>query len=272
MGKYWLFKDKPVDIGKMEPFIAAYNAAYYMGNPQIVPNAKQSSEFVEKQIDALLEGVRNGKRVLSFNDVIHILAWKFGRIDHKKSEKEKWFFYREDWECIEDKFIDRLIDEEKNKITVPRPKKGDKTAHFSIGSIAQFISKNFEVLHKESPKQFLSHKEIDIYGMGPVYKITLLYFVSGGRYPIYDRFAYKALLALGEGTNPGLNKRAPSLPEKSDTMLWNNYVEKLDNSYQKYIELMEIIFNKDYIEDRRIDRALWVYGHLFHDNMPAIKQ
>ena len=34
----------------------------------------------------------------------------------------------------------------------------------------------------------------------------------------------------------------------------------------EYINKLEDVFGKEYQNNRNIDRALWVYGHLFPDN------
>ena len=66
---------------------------------------------------------------------------------------------------------------------------------------------------------------------GSVYIINLIYFLSKGRFPIYDKFA----------------------PGKND-------IENVVNMYSEYLWLLEKLFHK-YSIDRITDRALWVYGH-----------
>ena len=109
----------------------------------------------------------------------------------------------------------------------------------------------------------------EVRGIGSVYLITMLYFVSGGEYPIYDQFAAMALDAIKNGKKPGSTIQIKDLPDKKS----KSFLNLLDNPnsvYSSYIknleELSELFYgNKDgYQNDRRLDRALWVYGHLFN--------
>ena len=79
-------------------------------------------------------------------------------------------------------------------------------------------------------------------GIGPVYLITLLYFISKGQYPIYDKFAHISLKMIEEKDC------------QFNSLIKDNYVTRLRN-----------IFGKAY-NDSNVDRALWVYSHLFNDN------
>ena len=56
------------------------------------------------------------------------------------------------------------------------------------------------------PEDFL---KINVYGVGPVYGITLLFFASKGKYPIYDRFANLSLKAIFEEKTPHYDKWYP---------------------------------------------------------------
>lgn len=104
---------------------------------------------------------------------------------------------------------------------------------------------------------FVLNHRVD--GIGPVYTITLLFFASKGTYPIYDRFADLALKAIKDNANP-LNA------SYSYTQLPDNFKKR----YNKYIEDLNIItadksiqFTGNTDESRKLDRALWVYGHMF---------
>lgn len=97
--------------------------------------------------------------------------------------------------------------------------------------------------------------------IGPVYIINALFFLTGGKAPIYDVFAHKAVKAL-------LLNIAPSEvylggnPGKND-------VDNVIAMYNEYMLMLKMVF-KDYFEQkkksemfisRELDRALWVYGH-----------
>jgi hypothetical protein len=95
-------------------------------------------------------------------------------------------------------------------------------------------------------------KKKEVKTFGSVYSITLIYFLSGGRYPIYDKFAHKAVKALYYGFNPG-SIYASSAPDKSD---W----EAVMAMYKEYLFLLKGVFGTYHIS-REQDQALWVYGH-----------
>ncbi len=63
-------------------FIKYYNERYYLYTDKVISASNKSvfknSEFIENQIENLLN---NG--IKDENDVIHILAWKTGKIKHK---------------------------------------------------------------------------------------------------------------------------------------------------------------------------------------------
>ncbi len=76
--------------------------------------------------------------------------------------------------------------------------------------------------------------------------------MTKGKYPVYDSFAHKALKAL-------YMKKAPFeifsgiAPGKYD-------VDKVINMYNEFLWLLNELFDT-YTIDRKLDRALWVYGH-----------
>lgn len=113
----------------------------------------------------------------------------------------------------------------------------------------------------------------DIKGLGPVYIITLMFFITKAKYPIYDRFAMAALqvlLVIEQGYDVSLwdnsdssNSivRKTSLPEKK--FLSDKDEIELPKMYSYYIGLLNHFFGKEWEKTRDIDRALWVYGHYF---------
>ena len=127
---------------------------------------------------------------------------------------------------------------------------------------------------------------MEVPNIGFTYAVTLLYFISKGRYPIYDKFAHIALLMIDSnssfdriikddellGTGKG-KKRIVEVPSVIDKKVHNKN-EKIKFAFDKYkenyIDRINRIFNMNYgeekISDRTVDRALWVYGHLFNDN------
>ncbi len=103
--------------------------------------------------------------------------------------------------------------------------------------------------------------EISPENIGPVYNINALFFLTGGKAPIYDVFAHKAVKALLLNISP------------SEAYLGGNPGKKDVNSvvamYQEYMIISKLLFNDwfktkkkdDMFIPRELDRALWVYGH-----------
>lgn len=108
----------------------------------------------------------------------------------------------------------------------------------------------------DSKARVLVDKFCAVENIGFVYAITLLYFLSGGKYPIYDVYARVAVEAIcGEREIPlkkNLSNNGPSLSG------FNDY----NNNYRK--KVVEDIFRGEDIRNRKFDRALWAYGHLFY--------
>lgn len=94
----------------------------------------------------------------------------------------------------------------------------------------------------------------EISGIGNVYGITLLYFLSCGDYPIYDIYAHLALIAI-DTPDFKFNSTIKDPPE----ITWQKYQEE-------YLDGLKRNFGNDGYKDRKVDQALWTYGHLFRDN------
>ena len=105
-----------------------------------------------------------------------------------------------------------------------------------------------------TPKAFLN---IDVAGVGPVYGITLLFFASNGAYPIYDRFANISLNAIFEGKKPHSDKW---YPKDLSAKVYEKYIADLKD----LVKGTEILYTGKDEDSRKLDRALWVYGHMFH--------
>lgn len=102
--------------------------------------------------------------------------------------------------------------------------------------------------------------DADAKNIGPVYCITLLFFLSMGKIAIYDKQAHKSLLAIKNRILPGYSVGYVSPADKTAKekvcKMYNEY-------YQMLIELFPDYANGNTDCKRRIDRALWVYGHYF---------
>ncbi len=90
-------------------------------------------------------------------------------------------------------------------------------------------------------------------GMGTVYLLTIVWALSGMRYPIYDKYAKIGIEAICTGKKPNeIEYNYP--PDKGS----RTAVEKMYTEYQR--QLSEILGN-DWEKKREIDQALWTYGH-----------
>ena len=73
--------------------------------------------------------------------------------------------------------------------------------------------KVFQAIEGRHPETFREAKAFvekarGVKGIGPVFAITLLYFASKGKWPIYDQFAGRGLLAVQQGMRPMPGKAA----------------------------------------------------------------
>lgn len=228
------------ELSDIEDFIKLYEPSYFLGGDKI-PGVSQSSYFVEKRIEDILftTGIREQLHV------VQILAWKIGKIKHGESESASEFRYAKDWDRAKDFDVTRY---------------GRK---FDIEKIANYMVENIIDLEHEAktnPQNVLDKlNQNGIWGLGSVYLVTLLYFISRGRYPIYDRFAMMAVDAISNSTKPGGIVPCHKLPGKGE----KGFSTTMQDHIQPYMTKLEGIFGSEYQRTRDIDRALWVYGHLF---------
>ena len=220
-------------------FVTKYGNSYYTDQPRYIPRVGQSSRAVEDTIDDLL---KNG--IKKPENVVQILAWKLGKIKHLESEDH--FVYAQDWKNAEQFEVYRYNQE------------------FDIKTVAEYVVGNITRLEKEAdtdPQKVICElRDLQIKGLGTVYLITLLYFISRGKYPIYDRFAMMAVQAICENKMPGDCVAISELPEKNS----HTFQTVFEDYMIPFIKKLEDIFGAAYQESRDIDRALWVYGHAFH--------
>ena len=235
------------DICK-EKFINDYSKDYYLKKPGegLIPELRRSSEFIEERIENIIKvGIK------SQEDVGRILAWKIGKIKHRMSDNEKRFAYAKGWENVEHSKTVKLY---KDDLQI-----GDITSFILDLSIPKTFNNDNaqELLNQLMDKRFKR--------LGSVYMITLLYFLSQGEYPIYDRFAMMALTAIHKGIKPELGKKVSievefkELPSKDS----DRFSTIMSCEMAKYIIMLNDIFGDSWKTDRNIDRALWAYGHLF---------
>ena len=243
-------------------FLKYYSDCYYI----------QTSQWVEKQIDKLLK-----KDHLTEEELFNILAWKTNRLNHQKSEFTKSFVYTES----SDKNSKGWTFDENSEtaIAVTRRTIDD------LYPFLKYISKELDT-GEDSDTLLKNLKEKSPDGIGAVYLITFLYFITSGEEPIYDVFAMAALDAIypddskAESLELGSYVKMRELPPKKDNAFLNLLnAEKIGRNKSKYIIYKEKLnrfmeeINEErekngedpikYKECRDIDRALWGYGHLF---------
>ncbi len=152
----------------------------------------------------------------------------------------------------------------------------------SVAEVAEKIGTIRGPLAIDEAKSLL--KELcKIDGIGMVYAITLVYFITNGQYPIYDKFAHIALLAIFSENSDSEKEYGEIVPIKDSTYQkkinmgkTKNKILDIDGIFEQYLNGYVYPINKifgcnygEFIEtnsNRDIDRALWSYGHLFNEN------
>ena len=203
----------------------------------------QQYKFDDRYIESILQ---NG--IQSRDDIIKILCWKIGgrQLDDYSVKNRNYTI------TINDQFVEFVI--------------------------------NSSVATDDDAVEALK-TIMEVPNIGFTYAVTLLYFMSKGQYPIYDKFAHIALLVIDggssfdciikdselQGKGRGKNRKV-EIPSNIDKTA-DDKNEKIKFAFDKYKEnyigRINRIFNMNYgeemISDRTVDRALWVYGHLFND-------
>ncbi|SES94052.1 hypothetical protein SAMN02910413_1346 [Pseudobutyrivibrio sp. C4] len=206
-------------------------------------------------------------------DIFRILAWKTGKINHSKSiETKPKISYDANWIENGDKFVSLQI-----------PYQAVVTMTELTPAITDLIRIRKEYCKNKDAqsawKAILSlanNNKKSMRGIGTVYLITLLHFITGGDFPIYDRFAMASLAIWKlkksykklKITNASV-VRGCKLPSKETTAA-QNILE--DGIYCDYIKLLNEFCKDNYGNEdewktnRDVDRALWVFGHFFEVN------
>jgi hypothetical protein len=217
-----------------QPWLDLFEEPYFLDRPKRGGEPRnQTSDFVESKVCSLL--TKAGP--LSRDDLSLIMAWKIGEIDHRTSEIQRQIVCRQGWRSGE------------------RDRYG---RDFSPGItfLSQRMPSIVQAVVQGNPKcLFDLHPQIDYFG--PTYILTVLFFVSGGRSPIYDRFAHVAAIAISRDLPPGSHVSCREVQSWPD--------------FQQYMNLLRPIIgaclqpsaSSSMFVPRPLDRALWVYGHLF---------
>jgi len=231
------YQNKPIPNAV---FTSYYAPAYFLGAAKIpgFPHV-QNSKYIEDEIDNIL---KNGMK--DYKDFARVMAWKIGKIKHAESEKARKFVYASDWVDCE----------------TQNPKRFGKV--FDLKSFWNYINNNqtnLSNLCTSNPQAALNHLANNSPdGIGSVYLITILFFLSHGKLPIYDRFAAASLIANEKNIKPCQKEQLslPVIPDKNSAE-FNNIYRKI---YAPYIKQLDLQF-PNWQNNRDVDRALWVYGH-----------
>ena len=189
----------------------------------------------------LEEGIKDAE------DINLFLAWKIGGIDHIASKNTKTIRFFPDWE------YGSSVDFSRGNYSFSCNRDAFWKFCEEIKDIAQEYKAPFD---DDKTTQVLKKinkaiKSTGVNGFGTVYILTILYFITKGQQPIFDRCAYKAAKAIFLGKQPNdIWYESPS--SKSAKGILN-----VISDYKWYLEQ---VFGMSDIS-RDVDRALWVYGH-----------
>lgn len=187
---------------------------------------KLNNNITQKYEEETIEGYLNNGDI---NEVV--VAWKAGRL---KKEGDNYEIEMKDGNYLNG--YGRII---KSNVL--------KDYLNKVPKIDSIDEEKFEIEYKK----YLDAGPVPD-NFGAVYIINLMYFKSSGKWPIYDKFAHKALKAILMEKSPG-EIWVGDAPLKAET-------DKVTNMYLEYCWLLNCLFGSKEI-DRKIDRALWVYGH-----------
>ena len=231
-----------------ETFLKHYSEEYFLPEKgvQSAVRCNKTSYYIESKImNIKAMGIR------SYTDLAKVVAWKIGKIKQEESQQNQKFVYASDWKSCESENPIRygyILD---------------------LKSFYDKLAKSIERLEELSvsdPQRCLNElAPIAPKGIGTVVLITMLWFLSKGQRPIYDRFVMTALYAITNDFNPykfETRNPLPSIPQKKSKSFGSIFSKGF---YHEYISLLEST-ELDYKNERNVDRALWVYGHLFNNN------
>ena len=264
------------ELGDKVDFDKEYSQFYFIPKEEAVPiivkgddgrkleepkGVKKSREWVENKIYEVCE-----KQKWEAVDIFRILAWKTGKINHPDSkDTNPTIQYYENWKEGEKLQIPYQIVVEWDKF---------EPIYGGIKDIRKKYceSKDCNSAWKSIWKLANDDKNKDtMRGIGTVYLITLLHFITDGELPIYDRFAMASLAIWKlkrEKTELNITDesviRGCKLPSKKEA---ENILDS--GIYVDYKRLLKEFCKANYgneyewKKNRDVDRALWVFGHFF---------
>ncbi len=231
------FFDEQGNPIQYQEWLKTYEPYYFLNGPtqgNRITGQRQTSLFVENQVCALLMQTTP----LSKNDLILAMAWKIGEIDHAGSDAAKKIKFLNNWPIsLKDRYRHDFL--------------------LSIPSLAANMPTILTKVGEGDPRYLFDlHPGLD--GFGPTYILTVLFFVTHGRFPIYDRYAHVAAHAINQGLPPGSTVNYKELRKWTDYKDYMNLLAPLRKTVLQQLKSSSMFIS------RPVDRALWVYGHFFN--------
>lgn len=248
---------------KVERFIEIYSK-FYFENTKVTDKEFEDAGIPKylNRTDSKLENYIEDKIKKGIYDA-EAFAWKAGKAEWKNDNFSFKLPLPELWQNGNGGEIKKDKDEEV----------------FSKTDFEEYIKKNCVDISNykfDSPKDrkelFLEIKEkYELYNYGTVNIINQMFFLSKGAIPLYDYYAHVAVKALFMNKSP-LEVCVAEAPQKDAHPKGRKKENKEHylaiNILEEYIWLLKKVFpneihkNKDsFFISRRLDQALWVYGH-----------
>lgn len=231
----------------MEKFIKECSYLYCAEN-KFDEKGRIKNKYINKKIELLGKRVRLGCSTKAVEQIAYDtieskespcptitrnhIAWKAGRLKVDEGGKYTW-----------------------------DGKNGMGNTILNIDSYLEMINKNRSEICKmldngdiklAYEKLLKLNMECGVKQLGAVYLITIIFFMSKGKYPIYDKFAHKAALAIRGDKNP-LEVSVKPAPDKTS-------ISAVMKMYDEYLYLLNDVIGTTELS-RGQDQALWVYGH-----------
>ena len=263
-------------IGLSE-FVDYYSSLYYSGGKF----SDSNSQIAENRIKEILKKRKN-KEKFEISDVKDILAWKVGKIDHKATEDKKDIIYREPWNYNKHTLYGREIDIE--TITNMLNEIG------SDASLEEYLIKlkcpGISNVYIITLRYFATGGEHPIYDQ---FAYRAIKAISGDIKNGFGLWIDNPIVLSDELNIQDDNRYSPyfsiiknymkidsfrivfDVPDVSSynssqmCKLYNRYEDEINRIFSEYKNADADNCNDDSIIDRerKIDQALWVYGHHF---------
>lgn len=248
MAKYTYYYPDGNPISNFKAFVEFYDKLYFYLNPD---------RKLEKRMDDILrDGISTNDDEKGGNDVVDIFRWKIGATDYCYNPLKVYNQYH----------------------PKANSQKGKEENPLLLDGVWKIVKETGGRIDGDRTKEIFCRirNASDCTGIGATYALTVIYFLTGGKYPIYDRFAYIALTKIRNSESEDLFDGSGFLKGelfqkdeftkciasgKKPETIFDAYVE----NYKAPLEAWLKENNAEY--SRTVDRALWTYGHLFNENI-----